>query len=115
MKIATVVKLGALTAVVGYGVVAYNAPNLCLRGGTQRALPRAPVQVGDSLRLRAGGVDILRECDLAPPAVVRWRSSDSTIAHVDQTGLIHARRAGSADITVRAGWVTATHPVRVRD
>lgn len=100
---------------VGCGLYAASTPNLCLRGVPQRALPKDPVRVGDTLRLRAGGFDILYECDNAPPPAVGWVSSDSTIAHVDQMGQIIARRAGTAYVSARARWSTAMHPIHVRE
>ena len=79
----------ALALVAFVGRCAF-ADNLCLRGPQQRALPHGALSVGDTLRLRAGGVDILTECDLAPPRSVRWSSSDEAVLRVSEDGLVSA-------------------------
>lgn len=71
--------------------------------------------VGDTLQLRAGGLDILGECDNAAPKSVRWSSSDSTVVHVDHTGRLVARQRGAAEIRVRARWSAAAHNVVVQE
>ena len=53
--------------------------------------------VGDTLRLRSGQLDILRECDRPSPGVVQWRSSDEAVLGIDATGLVIGRRPGAAE------------------
>jgi uncharacterized protein YjdB len=45
---------------------------------------------------------------------VLWSSSDTTVAPVDQAGLVLAKRLGSATITVSSGSVSATATLTVR-
>jgi hypothetical protein len=87
--------------------------NLCLRGPHGRSLPREALSPGDTVRLRAGGLDILAECDLAPPPSVSWGSSDSTVLRVSPEGVITAVDVGTATIIARARFVHASHRLMV--
>lgn len=88
-------------------------PTPCLRGPTGRALPKAPLRVGQQMTLRAGALDILKECDLPAAGKVRWSSSDTGVAHVDTDGTITARAVGSTEISVQVGRKRTSHPVVV--
>jgi hypothetical protein len=103
----------ALVGAVSYVAYEFYTPALCLRGVPLRALPRDPMTVGDTLQLRAGGLDILEECDNALPVPVRWSSSDSTVVSVDQTGRLLALRPGAADIVIQARWASVSHRVTI--
>jgi len=49
------------------------------------------------------GADAAGKPVMVPTAVTSWRSSDSTIATVDASGVVHGLRAGSVTITASAG------------
>lgn len=106
--------LGA-TGVVIVSLFGYCSltPNLCLRGPRYRALPRDPLPIGDTIRLRAGGNDILYECDLGPPPVVRWRSTDERVLTVDRHGLVRAVGPGTASVVAWARLSRAAHELTV--
>ena len=106
--------LGA-TAVASVSLFGYCSltPNLCLRGPRFRALPRDPLVVGDTIRLRAGGNDILYECDLGPPPGVTWRSSDDRVLTVDRHGLVRAVGPGTASVVARARLSREEHELTV--
>lgn len=72
------------------------------------------VSVGDTLRLRAGQLDILHECDRPPPGEVRWRSSDEDVFGIDATGQVVGRRPGSAEAIASFETVEARIQIRVR-
>jgi hypothetical protein len=90
------------------------AVGLCLRGPQSRDLPNAPLAPGDTLRLRAGGRDILTECDLAPPPAVTWVTSDDRVLRVSSDGLVQAVGPGTATISARARWVRVSHELTVQ-
>ncbi len=50
---------------------------------------------------------------LSPQPTVNWASSDPSVAPVSSTGLLTARRPGSATVTARAGAVSGTATVTV--
>lgn len=77
-------------------------PPLCVRSPTSRHPPRLAVPVGRSIRVVAGQLDILNECDRAAPTSVQWISSDSAILRVDSAGLASARAPGHAEIILSA-------------
>jgi hypothetical protein len=56
---------------------------------------------GDSLQLTAGLADTAGE--IMQNLLVRWRSSDSTIAKVDSRGLVHAYRLGTVTVEASLG------------
>ena len=82
-------------------------PALCLRG-VNGVLP-----VGNSVRLSAGQLDILSECDREAPPGLSWRSGDTTILTVDSAGTVTARSPGEAEVVVTASTVEAKNEIRV--
>ncbi len=76
--------------------------------------PRADtlVSLGDTTMLSATVIDARGAALLG--ATVRWRSSDSSIATVDSSGLVVARRPGRVSIEARVLEVSAGAPVLVR-
>lgn len=114
MKVQAWVLTGVGLVVVGYASHCVLADNLCLRGPRYRQLPREALAVGDTIRLRAGGVDILTECDLAPPPVVRWESSDEGVLRVASDGLVTAVAPGTGWVIARARLAHASHRLVVK-
>jgi hypothetical protein len=82
------------------------APHLCIEPADGSLALRIALPVGETRRIRAGELDILHECDLGPPAGVRWTSSDSRVVRVDSLGRATARAPGRAVISAHAGGVT---------
>lgn len=75
---------------------------------------RVPVQV-PSIRPSARGFTPLGREAPIPAAVLRWRSSDTAVAAVDNVaGTLFPRRIGAVKITVSAGgWATASTLVEI--
>lgn len=68
-------------------------PALCVRAVDGRHPPRMAVPVGQAVRVAAGRLDILDECDRPAPPDVRWTSSKLAVLMVDGVGVARARRA----------------------
>ena len=76
-------------------------PALCIRSPIASG-PELVLPVGDTLRVAAGQLDILHECDRPAPAAVRWASSDPGILEVDSAGIVRGRAVGRADLIASA-------------
>jgi hypothetical protein len=87
-------------------------PALCIEAMDRPYSLRTALPVGTVLRVRAGGLDILHECDLGPPPEVRWASSDTNILTVDSTGVV-GRRPGRAMIIASAGGAEVSESITV--
>lgn len=75
------------------------------------SLPRVQLGVGTRLAVRAVARDG-RELPLSTR--LRWRAGDTTVAAVDQDGVVHARRAGAVEITASlGGWRTVAQRIMV--
>jgi len=72
----------------------------------------ASVEEGGALRLSATAYDSRGK--VIPGTQVRWTSSDTRIAVVDNTGRVLGVRRGSATITATSGGKSATASVRVK-
>ena len=72
----------------------------------------ASVEVGSAIRLSATAYD--SRGNIIPGVQVKWASSDTQIAVVDNTGRVLGVRRGSAIITATSGGKAATASVRVR-
>jgi uncharacterized protein YjdB len=72
----------------------------------------ASVEVGDALRLTATAYD--SRGNIIAGAQVKWASSDTQIAVVDNTGRVLGVRRGSVIITATSGGKSGTASVRVR-
>ena len=68
--------------------------------------PRDSLAVGDSIQMTAEAFDALGNA--IADLTFEWSSSDTTIATVDQEGWVRARSAGSAEITVKVGDLSAS-------
>jgi hypothetical protein len=66
-------------------------PALCVRAVDGRHPPRMAVPVGQAVRVAAGQLDILDECDRPAPPDVRWTSSKLAVLMVDGVGVARAR------------------------
>ena len=66
---------------------------------------KARIDRGDVLRLAVVAQDAQRR--VMPRAAVTWTSADTTIAAVDQGGVVHARSAGYVAIVAMSGAATA--------
>ena len=95
---------GAFSATVTVSVTLY--PAITLTPGSSRL-----DALGATVQLRAHALDADGE---EVPIVIQWDSSDPSIATVDATGLVTARRNGVATITASADRLSATAAVAVR-
>ena len=108
-----------LLAVLVAGIVACGGDEKPA-AGPDLTLPALVVLTPDSLRLQYNetgqvSVTVLNAVgDTLTNATVSYRSEDTTVASVDQTGSVHARAEGSAYIEVTSGGVHAWLLVRVR-
>jgi hypothetical protein len=82
-------------------------PALCIRY-VDGALP-----VGERIRLSAGQLDILDECDRSAPAGLTWRSANPDVASVDSTGEVTAKAPGKTEVIVTASGADARHAIEV--
>ncbi|MEP6691846.1 MAG: Ig-like domain-containing protein [Gemmatimonadaceae bacterium] len=73
-------------------------------------IPSVSLQVGDSMFAHAEGVS--GDGQAMRPRVA-WRSSDTTVASIDDAGVVRARSGGTATLTVAAGDSRATRRVDV--
>lgn len=73
------------------------------------SLPRVQLGVPSRLAIRA----LARDGRALPLATrLRWHTSDTSVAVVDQDGIVSARRAGAVEITASlGGWRTATQRI----
>jgi hypothetical protein len=85
-------------------------PRLCVRAGWLRELG---IPVGAEHQLTAGHRDILGDCDLPPTSVVRWTSTDASVATITAEGVLQARSAGMTNVLVRSGRANVRILVRV--
>jgi hypothetical protein len=74
--------------------------------------PAPPIRVGDSTRLAVTLTDA-RGAEIRG-ATVRWTSSDTRVATVDDRGVVVGQAAGSAQITVQAGSHSTSVDIVVR-
>lgn len=88
-------------------------PALCLEAMESIAPLSMSLPVGVEQRARAGRLDILAECDLAPPTGVQWASSDTSILSVDSTGVAIGRAPGRAALIVSANGGVARETLTV--
>jgi alpha-tubulin suppressor-like RCC1 family protein len=70
------------------------------------------VVVGDSAQFVAVGYD--SSFNSVPVSGVRWLSEDTTVATIDQRGVVRSRRAGSAGIQAQMGSLIAYGYIEVR-
>lgn len=68
------------------------------------------LRVGDTLRLNA---DVSYETSYPPPYPILWTSADSSIASVDDSGVVTARQPGLTLLTATSGGVSDTATLRV--
>lgn len=68
------------------------------------------LRVGDTLRLNA---DVSYETSYPPPYPIFWTSADSSIASVDDSGVVTARQPGLTVLTATSGGVSDTATLRV--
>ncbi|MES2306798.1 MAG: AAA family ATPase [Gemmatimonadota bacterium] len=61
------------------------------------------VNVGSNYQLELRGEDQAGAAVAIPPAVVSWRSEDTTVAQVDSNGMVHPLRTGAVTIHGSAG------------
>lgn len=122
-NIATVDSMGIVTArAVGAALIVAAAP-CCGKADTARVLVRqvaasvevSPtsrgIEVGASYRLEATAKDA--NGHVVPDAKFSWTSSNSSVAVVDQTGLVTGIAIGSATITVTSSGKTASAQINV--
>ncbi len=88
--------LGAIV-VIGFGWCATAGPPLCVRGDLY-----GPIPLNASAQFRAGGVDYMLDCDLPQDIPVQWSSSDTSVATIDERGVVTPRRKGTARIWARS-------------
>lgn len=69
----------------------------------------------ETLSLKAGKSGQITATTDPEDAPVTWESSDETVATVDQTGKVTAVKVGTANITAKAGKMTATCVVTVSE
>ena len=69
------------------------------------------IAIGDSAAIRAQPVNAAGAP--VPDASLFWSTSDSTIAAVDQHGMVRATGIGSANIDASLAGVSPRHPARV--
>lgn len=60
------------------------------------------MMVGESVRLTAGRLDLLHECDRPAPAGVRWTTSDTVVATVGANAMLRALAPGRIQAVARA-------------
>jgi len=109
------VGVGAVaTLVVGCVVKEELVPSrLCLRSVDSRHGAADPLPANGRRQWRVGRRDILDECDLPAPTWPSWRSSDTAVARVSDSGMVEGRRPGRATITARVRWAEVSRDVRV--
>ena len=75
------------------------------------APPRLQVSEGDVARVTASVTN--RQGEAVPDQTVRWRARDTTIATVDDSGIVHGKRVGTTLLTATRGRKTTTSEVDV--
>ncbi|MCY4400853.1 MAG: M60 family metallopeptidase [Gemmatimonadetes bacterium] len=118
---ATVAAAGLVTA-TGDGTVTITATAGSVSGIARIVVEQAvaairvspsslALPVGDTTRLSATALDALGS--EVPDAAFEWRSSDATIATVDDSGLVRAEAVGAATITAASGALADSSRVSV--
>ncbi|MDR1157570.1 MAG: discoidin domain-containing protein [Oscillospiraceae bacterium] len=82
---------------------AYDALQSAINADLMMGVKSVNIKVGDSVQIT-----------VEPPLGVEWSSSNSTVASVDQTGLVTGHRKGSAVITAERGGIKRTCTVTVK-
>lgn len=87
----------------------------CESGSSSPTAPSGSLQVTlDASVLKAGETTTARATSTgAAPGGLAWSSSNTTVASVDATGTVLARRAGSVTLTARTGSASGQAPLRV--
>ncbi len=117
------VDVDGLVTSVGKGTAMITASNGGVTGtssitvvqvvSTISITPASPtIMVGDTLRLTVNANDA--NGNMVVDAVFTWRSSDTTVLTVDESGLVTGEGVGEADISATSSMVTGTVQLRVR-
>ncbi len=72
----------------------------------------APLTLGDTLRFSAVAYDA--NGNLVTTAALTWKSTDSTVATVSDSGLVTAKDTGSTTVTATSGAISGTATVTVK-
>ena len=90
-----------------------GSPQLCIGTPELGWIRGIAFPVGTEVPFRAGGVDILGECDLPAPSGVTWASSAPALAVVTENGVLRAVSPGKVDVIARRRDEEVRYPVTV--